>query len=282
MPSKAKTVFRLHPAINFARIGTSDDYYLSPETSAGLPTSGSTTVGGLPINHGTEKAITSEDLRDRDGYLKRQAARYRIFAYTFDEPDAPDTYPNGGGKEILPGRTLDDGRRVKDVVWTVHLANKKANAYIVVNAQGLQAYADENVPQLRNPEVYGDASLLDPQKKDASLLDPQTRMRKLVIDPGPRAIMSSQRRARVSFSFDTSTPAQYSDQHGGISTQSHYPKSYPQQPSRTTRCSNPADHLRPWASSGSTKTGACWCCPARAGRRPGTTNTASRCRSPAT
>ena len=243
MPSKAKTVFRLHPAINFARLGTSDDYYLSPETSAGLPTSGSTTVGGLPINPDTEKVITSADLRDRDGNLKRQAARYRIFAYTFDEPDAPDTYPNGGGEDILPGGTLDDGRRVKDVVWTVHLANKKPNAYNVVNAQGLQAYADDHLPQLRNPEEYGDTSLLDPQKKDASLLDPQTRMRKLVIDPGPRAIMSSQRGARVSFSFDTSTPAQYSDQHGGISTQSHYPKTYPQQAFRDDPLFEPSGPL---------------------------------------
>ena len=38
MPSDGTTVFRLHPTINFARVGTSDDYYLSPETSAGLPT----------------------------------------------------------------------------------------------------------------------------------------------------------------------------------------------------------------------------------------------------
>ena len=64
MPSNGTTVFRLHPTINFARVGTSDEYYLSPETSAGLPTSGSRTVGGLPINPGTEEAITSEDLRD--------------------------------------------------------------------------------------------------------------------------------------------------------------------------------------------------------------------------
>ena len=32
--------FRLHPTINFARVGTSDDFYLSPETSAGLPVAG--------------------------------------------------------------------------------------------------------------------------------------------------------------------------------------------------------------------------------------------------
>ena len=36
----ARTVLRLHPTINFARVGTSDDFYLSPETSAGLPVPG--------------------------------------------------------------------------------------------------------------------------------------------------------------------------------------------------------------------------------------------------
>ena len=44
---------------------------------------------------------------------------------------------------------------VRDVIWTVHLANKKANAYNVVNSQGLQAYADGKVPQLRNPGSTG-------------------------------------------------------------------------------------------------------------------------------
>jgi hypothetical protein len=231
MPSEATTVFRLHPAINFARLGTSDDYYLSPETSAGLPTrDGGDIVGGLPIKCGTEnEPITSGDLRDDDGNLKRQAARYRIFAYTFESKKSPDTYPNGGGIEILPGSTLHDGRTVKDVVWTVHLANKKANAYNVVNTQGVHAYGPNKVPQIRNPEEYGDPDLLDEQNKDASLLDPQTRVRKLVIDPGPRSIKSSDRDKVVRFSFDAKTPASFSDRQGGIGTQTDYPKSYPQQ-----------------------------------------------------
>jgi L-Lysine epsilon oxidase N-terminal/L-lysine epsilon oxidase C-terminal domain len=208
--SGATTVFRIHPTINFARIGSSDEYYLSPETSAGLPTPGpAATVGGLPIKKGTEdEAITSDDLRDDAGYLKRQAARYRLLAYDFE---APDSYPRGDGVEILPGDKLADGRIVKDVVWTVHLANKKASAYIVVNSQGLQAFTGGKVPQLRNPEVYG-------------TVDSPTRLRQLVIDPGPRAITSSQGGL---VSFDASTPASYSDGAGGINEQPGYPKSFP-------------------------------------------------------
>ena len=203
------TVFRLHPTINFARVGTSDEYYLSPETSAGLPGPGAT-VGGLPIKPGTEdEPITSDDLRDDDGNLRRQAARYRIYAYDFE---APDSYPAGDAVEVRAGATLADGRVVKDVVWTVHLANKKANAYNVVPSQGLNAYADGKVPQLRNSNVYG-------------TVDDPARLRQLVIDPGPRAIASS---TGGVVSFDATTTATYSDGSGAISEQPSYPKSFPQ------------------------------------------------------
>src|SRR5919206_366102 len=226
MPSDGTTVFRLHPTINFARVGTSDDYYLSPETSAGLPTPGAgDTVGALPIKRGTEnEPITSDDLRDDDGHLRRQAARYRIFAYDFEPPDA---YPNGAGVEICAGSTLADGRVVKDVVWTVHLANKKANAYNVVPSAGLDAYRSQ-VPQLRNASVYGDVNA-------------PNRLQQLVIDPGPRAITSSQGRV---VSFDAATPASYSDGDGGISEQLEYPKSFPQDSNtRLFEPSGPLDTL---------------------------------------
>ena len=205
------TVFRLHPTINFARVGTSDEYYLSPETSAGLPTPGAgDTVGGLPIKAGTEdEPISSDDLRDDAGHLRRQAARFRIYAYAFDPPDS---YPAGDGVEICPGSELADGRVVKDVVWTVHLANKKANAYNVVPSQGLQAYADGKLPQLRNSGTYGTA-------------DSPARLTQLVIDPGPRAIVS---RDRAIVAFDAKTTATYSDGAGAISEQPDYPTSFPQ------------------------------------------------------
>ncbi|HEY5822394.1 MAG TPA: LodA/GoxA family CTQ-dependent oxidase [Propionibacteriaceae bacterium] len=204
------TVFRLHPSINFARLGSSDDYYLSPETSAGLPVPGQgDTLGGLPIKAGTEdEPITSADLRDGNGHLLRQAARFRIFAYAFA---GSDTYPAQGGVEILPGSQLPDGRVVRDVVWTVHLANKKANAYDVVPSQGLNAYADGQVPQLRNAEVYGTP-------------DAATRLTKLVIDPGPRAISSS---AGQVVAFSASTVACSSDGSGAITAHPDYPVTFP-------------------------------------------------------
>ncbi len=210
MSSSSKTVFRLHPTMNFARFGTSQEYYLSPETSAGLPIEGGgDTTGGLPIKAGTENdVITSGDLRDADGNLKRQAARFRIFAYDFQ---APERYPEGGDIEVVPGQKLADGRIVTNIVWTVHLANKKANAYNVVNSEGLGAYADGKVPQLRNPEEYG-------------TVDSPARLRKLMIDAGPRTIDSAQ---GGSVEFNAQTVASYSDGCGGIREQVDYPQSFP-------------------------------------------------------
>lgn len=205
-----KTVFRVHPSINFARIGSSTEFYLSPETSAGLPLDNTVTTGGLPIKPGTESEfITSNDLRDAEGLLKRQAARFRLYAY---ELDGPDTYPcKSPAQEIVVGSRLADGRVVKDIVWTAHIANKKAAAYVVVNSQGVNAYANGKVPQLRNQGVYGD-------------VNSPTRLSQLMIDPGPRAIAAS---AKTNAHFDVKTPASYVDANGKIQEQKNYPKYFP-------------------------------------------------------
>ena len=66
----SKSILRIHPAIAFARVGNSEDYYLAPETMAGVPVPGSEPplMGGLPIRRGTEDTpITDEDLRDASG-----------------------------------------------------------------------------------------------------------------------------------------------------------------------------------------------------------------------
>ena len=59
----SKSILRIHPAIAFARVGNSEDYYLAPETMAGVPVEGSNPplMGGLPIRRGTEdETITDE------------------------------------------------------------------------------------------------------------------------------------------------------------------------------------------------------------------------------
>ena len=206
---KNKTVFRVHPSINFARFGTSDEYILSPETSAGLPQQGTDVTGGLPIKPGTENTtVTSNDLRDADGNLKKQAARFRIYAY---DHSGPAKYPEGGGIEVTLGTTLPDGRVVSDLIWSSHLANKKAAAYNVVNNKGIEAYADDQVPQLRNPEVHGD-------------IDSAYRLNRLMIDPGPRTISAS---SGDKSKFDHCTPASCLRAEGKIEELPDYPIRFP-------------------------------------------------------
>lgn len=213
--STTKFVYRVHPAIGFARVGNSEEYYLGPETMAGLPVPGQEEIaGGLPIRPGTEsETITSRDLRDREGALKRQAARFRIFQYPKTERES---YPNGGGIEIAIGCEID-GKTVTDIIWTVHLANKKANAYILENPDlgpyqsVIDGYRDENLPPLRNPAIGPDPDGLD-------------RLGKLVIDPGPRAISGT---SQGPVRFDKTTPASFGKEGTGPISLPHYPKSFP-------------------------------------------------------
>jgi hypothetical protein len=84
------TVYKIHPAIGIARIGNSPtEFFVGPEK-----------IGEFPDPPG--------GFKDSACRVKRQAARFRIFAH-FDDNTS---------KEITGADA--------DIVWTVHLANKKA------------------------------------------------------------------------------------------------------------------------------------------------------------
>lgn len=209
------TIFRVHPAINFARVGSSEDYYIAPETAAGELLDKETGVfGGLPIKKNTEDTfIQAADLRDKDCNPHRQAARFRIYAYDAQQ----ETYPsNDPGREVRIGDTVG-GKVIQDIVWTVHLANKKANNYAISSGpvkgeEGIVAYENDGLPPVRNP-VYGD-----------SLAD-EKRRKTLVIDAGPRAISS------LSDGQDTqqfnSEHCSYALANGVIQKAPDYPVSFP-------------------------------------------------------
>lgn len=212
----ANSVFRIHPSIGFARVGTSPEHYLAPETSAGEPGADGQPSGGLPIREGTEsEPIRASDLRDDQKRMKRQAARFRIFAYA--KPEGTETYPMGEPRaEVRIGSTVEIGgvtKTVRDIVWTVHVANKKANWYQSPDDDGIIAWGTPAAPQtppLRNP---GQGSDIGSTK----------RLHDLVIDPGPRAIHGA---SAGPVRFDRATPASYADG-GGQPVQVGYPKSFP-------------------------------------------------------
>ncbi|MCA1778642.1 MAG: LodA/GoxA family CTQ-dependent oxidase [Xanthomonadaceae bacterium] len=93
------TTFKIHPAIGIARLGNSDQFYLAPEQPGALPIEcdeqGLETVDdqGRPVHVSSFK---------EDGDLskvKRQAARFRVFAYE---------------GENRTGRQAADGRKTFD------------------------------------------------------------------------------------------------------------------------------------------------------------------------
>ncbi|MES2674013.1 MAG: LodA/GoxA family CTQ-dependent oxidase [Pseudomonadota bacterium] len=204
------TSLRIHPAISIARVGNSEEYYLGPETMAGMDIPGQILTGGLPIKPGTESTtIMSTDVRDSSGRLKRQAARFRIFQYIFPDAAGAETYPTGQGEEVKIG-CMVDGKKIKDIIWTVHLANKKANSW--QGGAGVEPFQGGAIPPLRNPEF-------------GKVVSDPIRFKKLVIDAGPRALSAS---AGGTVHFDNTTQACYGSlSKGAIASLPHYPSSFP-------------------------------------------------------
>lgn len=217
-------VLRIHPAIGLSRVGNSEDYYLAPETSAGMVQPGTDLVGGLPIKPGTASdPISDQDLRDAAGALKRQAQRFRIYQY--DDAAAAAQYPYQGQVQEITLGSVVDGKTVTDIVWTVHLANKKANCWQLMESLppgtpspppvvgSLTWYMNGLLPPMRNPTFAGTDDPADPQ-----------RLASLVVDAGPRAIHGANA-ARIRFDGAT-TPSWYQPG-AGIQPLPDYPVSFP-------------------------------------------------------
>lgn len=92
---------RIHPAIGIARLGNSpDEYFIGPE----IPGDRS-----IPLEEPGDRSIPPDGYKDSKCRIKRQAARFRIFAHHND------------------GRTTEIQSDEADITWTVHLVNKKAS-----------------------------------------------------------------------------------------------------------------------------------------------------------
>ena len=139
---------RIHPGIGVARIGDSEqEFLIGPEIQG---------------------ATSSESLRDDDGALKRQAARFRVYGY--DEDD-----------NVVAELTSESA----EISWTVHVANRKAQWYRFTAALDVpEAAATDNRCIRRNREI-----------KDAA-------RQSLVIDPGPKSIAGISQAGQPEFGLD--------------------------------------------------------------------------------
>jgi len=158
----ADGIYEIYPAIGIARVGNAPEAFcIGPEAA-----------GGLPLHaEGSSAPFGAGDFRDEEGRVKRQAARFRIFR------SAPGQAP----QEV----TLDSAA-IREIRWTVHLANKKASWYCFQTSRGQHGYACSH--PLRN----------------ADRVTPPER-RKLNIDPGPRRI-TGRDRGPVEFSRSSVPP----------------------------------------------------------------------------
>lgn len=136
---------RVHPGIGIARLGNSDEYFIGPEAPGVVVDPGGS--GGPGPDGGS--------YRDKDMKLKRQAQRFRVYAY--DEQGNVIGELNTGSAEVA------------SISWRVHVRNMKAANYAF---QGAYLF---DPAKYRNPSIQGDAA--SPIDRD-----------QLIIDPGPVTI----------------------------------------------------------------------------------------------
>ncbi|NRA11274.1 MAG: hypothetical protein HRT57_04885, partial [Crocinitomicaceae bacterium] len=226
-------IFRIHPAIGIARVGNSEEFYLGPETMAGMEgETDSDPMGGLPIVPGTEnQTITSDHIRDNDGQLKRQAARFKIYDYSDSDISK---YPTGAGTEIKVGSVINvDGspKTVSSIMWQVHLANKKSNSWIEPK-QGVSAYdnATQQTPIVRNIDFPSLPKMVEGEDQTCTnsqdVLDSNLRREKLVIDAGPLVVQYGE---TESVAFTAAQQNQYIAS-GSVITDVTYPTQFPVYP----------------------------------------------------
>lgn len=152
MTTKIKRI-RIHPGIGIARLGPSDEFYIGPEAPGIVVDPGGS--GGPGPDGGS--------YRDDKMRLKRQAQRYRIYAYD--------------DKDNLVGELSTDSSIVKNIKWRVHVRNMKAANYAF---QGAYLFDPE---KKRNPDIQGDK---EPEDRD-----------KLIIDGGVHTISSDEKTPQV-------------------------------------------------------------------------------------
>lgn len=167
------TTYRIHPGIGIARLGNSPDAFcITPEEPAALPIDCDSRGNPLLSPDGsTELRISA--FKDAQGRMKRQAARFQIWAYDDESPD---------GRPLKLGDHIEGGGNagtLVDIQWRVYLANKKSSWYEFKQLEGEHGYASTH------------------PRRNASITAENARQQ-LIIDPGPRTVDHRKKR-RASF-----------------------------------------------------------------------------------
>lgn len=183
------TTFSIHPRVGIARVGNSKTaFYLAPEHTGGTPTE-CDFAGNEIVVDGVGKPV--KQFKDPAGGIKRQAARFKIFAQDDD----------GASREVTIG---DAGMTA--ITWTVHIANKKPIWYTFSELTGDLEFGDWNSYENQHVPLNNAATTEAAER------------RKLMLDPGPRSVASPGEWAEFS---RYTIPAGYS--HGSFPDPIQYP-----------------------------------------------------------
>lgn len=194
--------YSIHPSIGIARVGNSGaqssgkgsslgEFYLAPEE-----------IGGLPIQcdqqgNSLDRPVT--EFKDREGRIQRQAARFKIFKFDEENPDDP-------GTEV----TIQD-KDVKNIEWTVHVANKKGAWWNFAELQGNLMLGVWNQQKEKGRNVWSNTNSYESclaahadstvSPRNSSVTGQEARQQ-LITDPGPRTVKGAKQKP-VDFSRDT-------------------------------------------------------------------------------
>ncbi len=157
------TTYRIHPGIGIARLGNSPEKFcISPEQPAALPIECDTRGNPLMTPDGMNE-VRIASFKDAQGRLKRQAARFQIWAYDEESPQ---------GRPLKLGDKIEGGGNAGTLVdsqWRVYLANKKSSWYQFDQLDGEHGYSPDH------------------PRRNAAITDDNARQQ-LIIDPGPRTV----------------------------------------------------------------------------------------------
>jgi hypothetical protein len=169
--------YRIHPAIGIARVGdavrsdvSNDFYFVGPE------------IPELAANIDPQSGAQGE-FKTPDGNVKPQAARFRIFEY--------EKGNDGKFRPIDEVKTSDNSRTVK-IVWTAHVANRKANFCAFHGQAGA-----EDTPLFSS---YGTPG--KPTVRNENLKTNSERKKWLELDPGPQHVNGGDSETVAHFTID--------------------------------------------------------------------------------
>jgi hypothetical protein len=162
IPGRASAAIR---GIGIARLGNSaDDLCITPEEPAALPID--CDAQGTPLRSPDgELELRVQRFKDESGWIKRQAARFRVYVYDEESP---------GGRPLRLGDPVQGGGITASwsIQWRVHVASKKTVCYDFRQYEGEHGHAPDDLATMRRSRSRGSPSNFPHNQSSRGNFDP--------------------------------------------------------------------------------------------------------------